>query len=54
MVGRSSLGPAGLCVVAVGAAIPVACRTPAGDLPARGTQVRVWVTSPVMAFSTVS
>ena len=51
VVGRSYFGHDGLVRVAVGDDITVACRTPAGELPARGTQVRVWVTSPVMVFS---
>jgi len=49
VVSRSYFGHDGLVRVAVGAVV-VACRTAAGELPPRGTEVHVWVTSPVMAF----
>ncbi len=54
VVGRSYFGHDGLVRVALGEGVTVACRTAAGELPTRGTQVRAWVTSPVMAFSTGS
>ena len=49
VVSRSYFGHDGLVRVAVGDVV-VACRTAAGELPPRGTEVRLWVTSPVMAF----
>jgi iron(III) transport system ATP-binding protein len=49
VVSRSYFGHDGLVRVAVGDVV-VACRTAAGELPPRGTEVHVWVTSPVMAF----
>lgn len=50
VVSRSYFGHDGLVRVAVGDVV-VACRTAAGELPPRGTEVHVWVTAPVMAFS---
>lgn len=50
VVGRSYFGHDGLVRVAVGGVV-VACRTAAGELPPRGCEVHVWVTSPVMAFA---
>lgn len=49
VVGRSYFGHDGLARIDVGGAI-VASRTTANELPPRGCEVDVWVTSPVLVF----